>query len=98
MLLLYATENSFQNTLLKLDATANPSDSFNFLEIVSGSSEVTMFTIEGDGDITVAKGDVKILTGELSLYSGLRILMEAQVSQQGVFASSPEVLRSMKVA
>ncbi len=74
VLLLYATENSFQNTLLKLDATANPSDSFNFLEIVSGSSEVTMFTIEGDGDITVAKGDVKILTGELSLYSGLRII------------------------
>lgn len=74
VLLLYATDNLFQNTLLKLDATANPSDSFNFLEIVSGTSEMTMFTIEGDGDVTVAKGDVRILTGELSLYSGLRII------------------------
>ena len=74
ILLLYATESSFQNTILKLDAEANPSDSFNFLELVSGSADTAMFTIAGDGDITVANGDVKVLAGELSLYSGLRVV------------------------
>jgi len=74
ILLLYATQGSFENTILKLDADANPSDSFNFLELVSGGTDTHMFTIEGDGDVTVAVGDVKVLTGELLLYSGLRII------------------------
>ena len=74
ILLLYATEGSFENTILKLDADANPTDAFNFLEIVSGGADTTMLTIEGDGDVTVAIGDVQVLTGELFLHSGLSVV------------------------
>lgn len=74
ILLLYATESSFQNTILKLNADANPTDSFNFIELVSGGAATHVFTIEGDGDVTIAVGDVKVLTGALFLYSGLRVV------------------------
>ncbi|KAJ8599133.1 hypothetical protein CTAYLR_006365 [Chrysophaeum taylorii] len=73
ILLLHATEASFDNSMLRMKAERERSSDFNFIKASAGGQDVEIFRIEGNGDTTFTYGDFTLSSGLMTLNNGLRL-------------------------